>query len=148
MCDIKNALILVIDDNPDNLFLMEMILTQDGYRVEKAGGGREGIAKVHKLVPDLIILDMMMPDMTGFEVIEEIRPHKHLSHIPILICTANKFIRQKNIENIEGICYKPINIEDILVQINSLISCCDGDKSNKNTVVIDVNDKNPLYLKH
>lgn len=62
MCKIKDALVLVIDDCEDNLFLMELILVQDGYKVEKASSGKEGIAKIQKLIPDLIILDMMMPD--------------------------------------------------------------------------------------
>ena len=124
MCEIKDALILVVDDNPDNLFLMETVLTQDGYRVETANCGKEGIAKTHKFVPDLIILDMMMPDLTGFEVIEKIKLDKSLANIPILICTANKFVRQKNIENVEGICYKPINVESVLAKVNSLIACC------------------------
>lgn len=126
MCDVKDALVLVIDDCEDNLFLMELILMQDGYKVEKASNGKEGIAKIHQFVPDLIILDMMMPDMNGFDVIEQIKPYQHLSHIPIIICTANKFVQKKNIQEVASVLYKPIDIESILTQINSLIACCNN----------------------
>lgn len=124
MCEIKDALILVVDDNPDNLFLMETLLTLDGYRVETASCGREGIAKIHKLIPDLIILDMMMPDLTGFEVIEEIKIHQRLANIPIIVCTANKFVRHKNMQDVEAVCYKPINLESILAKVDSMVACC------------------------
>lgn len=125
MCDAKDALVLVIDDNLDNLFLMKLILIQSGYKVETACCAKEGLEKIHKLVPDLVILDMMMPDMTGFEVIEQIKPHRHLSKIPIVICTANEFVQKKNMEEVNDVCYKPIDIEDILARINSLIACED-----------------------
>lgn len=128
MCNVKDAVVLVIDDCEDNLFLMEMVLLQDGYKVETASCGAEGIKKIHQLVPDLIILDMMMPDMTGLEVVEHIKPYKDLARIPILLCTANRFIQQKDVDRIEeinDICYKPYDIGEIIAKINSLIACCD-----------------------
>lgn len=125
MCNQKDALVLVIDDNPDNLFLMEMVLAQEGYRVETATCGREGLAKIHKLRPDLIVLDMMMPDLTGFEVIEQIESYQNLAKIPIIICTANKFVQKKNIAEVIDVCYKPIEIENMLAKVNSLIACDD-----------------------
>jgi len=102
---------------------MELILVTDGYNVEKAGCGREGLAKIHNIVPDLIILDLMMPDMTGLEIIEHIRPFERLTRIPIILCTANRFIYQNDIVEIENICYKPIDIDNILNQVHSLTAC-------------------------
>jgi len=122
MCKTKDVVVLIIDDCQDNLFLMELILIEEGYKVAKANNGKEGVLKIHKLLPDLIILDLMMPDMTGLEVIEHIRPHQHLANIPILICTANKFIHQDDIVKIKNICYKPIDINNIVTQVNSLIA--------------------------
>ena len=123
MCQTKNAVVLVIDDCQDNLFLMELILLEDGYKVEKAGSGKEGINKIHNLVPDLIILDLMMPDMTGLEVIEHIQPHGHLANIPVLLCTANRFIHQDDVVKVDNICYKPIDINNMLTQVHTLINC-------------------------
>ena len=146
MCHIKDTLVLVIDDNPDSLLLMELTLLQDGYNVEKACCGKEGVTKIHQLVPDLIILDVMMPDMTGFEVVEHIKLYEHLSHIPIIICTANNFVCQENAEKVEGFFYKPINIDNILAQVNSLLARCHS--VNSTTLKIDVEDKDSLHLNH
>lgn len=123
MCKTKDAVVLIIDDCQDNLFLMELILIEDGYKVEKASSGKEGVIKIHKFIPDLIILDLMMPDMTGLEVIEHIQPHQHLSNIPVLLCTANRFIHQEDVVKVESVCYKPIDIDNILTQVHSLITC-------------------------
>ena len=121
MCGKKDIVVLVIDDCQDNLFLMELILLKEGYKVEKANCGKEGVRKIHQLLPDLIILDLMMPDMTGIEVIEHIRPYQHLSGIPVLMCTANKFVQQDDIVEVKNICYKPIDIGEILTQVHSLV---------------------------
>lgn len=128
MGDVKDAVVLIVDDCEDNLFLMEMVLLQDGYEVEKACCGKEGIEKIHEIVPDLIVLDLMMPDMTGLEVIEQIRPYESLTNIPILVCTANRFMQKEDItkiEEVDDVCYKPYDINDLLSKINSLITCCD-----------------------
>jgi len=118
-----NAVVLIIDDCQDNLFLMELILIEDGYEVEKADSGREGLTKIHQIVPDLIILDLMMPDMTGIEVIEQIKPHGHLANIPVLLCTANRFIHQNDIVKADNICYKPIDINNMLTLVHASIAC-------------------------
>jgi len=123
MCETKDTVVLIIDDCQDNLFLMELILMEEGYKVEKASCGKEGVRKIHQIVPDLIILDLMMPDITGFEVIEEIRPYQHLSNIPILLCTANRFVPQNEITRVKNICYKPIDVSKIIMQVHSLITC-------------------------
>ena len=120
MCITKDRKVLIVDDCQDNLFLMELILVTDGYTVEKACCGREGLAKIHKHIPDLIILDLMMPDMTGLEVIEQIELHQHLASIPVLLCTANKFIRRDKNVKVKNICYKPIDIDNVLNQVHSL----------------------------
>jgi CheY-like chemotaxis protein len=146
MCEFKDAVVLVIDDCKDNLFLLELILIEDGYEVVKANSGREGIAKIHELAPDLIILDMMMPDINGLEVIEQIKLYSHLSHIPILLCTANTYIQKEDVQQVDNICYKPIDITEIITQVNSLIPCCDS--VNIPTVIVDANNDNSLYLEH
>jgi len=146
MCEDKDAVVLVIDDNADNLFLLDLLLTSDGYRVETACCGREGILKVHQLVPDLIVLDMMMPDMTGFEVIDSVKAHQHLSHIPILLCTANVYINGHNFAEAIKVCHKPFDIDDMITQVHSLIACCNNAESP--TFVIDVDNSDPLYSEY
>lgn len=146
MCEIKDAVVLVVDDCEDNLFLLETILVQDGYKVETACSGGQAIEKIHQLVPDLVILDMMMPGMTGTEVIEQIKPFSHLAQIPIIICTANAYIAKQDLSGVANICYKPIEIGDMLTRVNSLIACCD--RISSPTIVLDINQNDPLYAEH
>ena len=144
MCDLKAPVVLVIDDCEDNLVLMELILTNNGYQVETACCGKEGISKTYELVPHLIFLDMMMPDMSGLDVLHSIKADRHLSQIPIIICTANRYITKDDVIGVEKICYKPFDINDILILANSLIDCCQS--VDGVIVVMDVNDKDSLRI--
>ncbi|MDZ4242681.1 MAG: response regulator, partial [Candidatus Omnitrophota bacterium] len=69
----KNRKILIIDDEPHVLKLCSLILSREGYQVVEASNGAEAIAKVEKDPPDLIIVDLMLPDMNGAEIIQAIR---------------------------------------------------------------------------
>ena len=119
----KNTVVLVIDDCQDNLLLMELILISEGYCVETACNGKSGLAKINELCPDLIILDMMMPDISGLEVMDSIKTDGKLSEIPILLCTANQYICKENAGKANDICYKPFDINELLVKINLLSPC-------------------------
>ncbi|MEM8829446.1 MAG: response regulator [Cyanobacteria bacterium P01_G01_bin.19] len=142
----KNYVVLAIDDNQDNLLLMDLILSQDGYWVEKACSGKEGIAKIHALIPDLIILDLMMPDMTGLEVIKAIKAHPHLSQIPVLICTANVQAKKIDLLPADSVCYKPFDIDDMLFRVKSLITYYD--RVGNSTSVSRTNCKSDRFYKH
>lgn len=124
MCVNKDAVVLVIDDCKDNLFLMELVLANDGYKVVTACNGKEGVTKATELIPSLIVLDMMMPDMSGAEVIEHIKASGKLAEIPIILCTANKRILKEEIKGIVDICYKPFDIDDMITRVNSFLECC------------------------
>jgi signal transduction histidine kinase/DNA-binding response OmpR family regulator len=80
--------ILVIDDDPMAVELVEAILTGEGFRVLKAYGGEEGIAVAHREVPALIILDLVMPTVDGFTVVERLRADSATAAIPIVILTS------------------------------------------------------------
>ena len=80
--------ILVVDDIEDNLFLLQTILTEEGYEVDVAQNGKLALSKVEALPPDLILMDAMMPKMDGYEVTRRIRRNKQLPFIPILLITA------------------------------------------------------------
>ena len=69
----RAARLLVIDDTPQNGRLLEAMLTPHGYTVGLALSGREGLAKLHSEPPDLVLLDILMPDMTGYDVCRRIR---------------------------------------------------------------------------
>jgi two-component system, cell cycle response regulator len=82
------ARILVVDDEPMNLELMEAMLTPAGYEVSMAGGGEEGLAAALRDKPDLILLDLMMPVLSGFEVCARLKSTPETQDIPILFVTA------------------------------------------------------------
>ena len=80
--------VLVVDDDPRAVELFAAHLAHGNYRVLRAGGGAEGLALAHAEHPDLIVLDLMMPEMSGFEVVERLKEDPATSAIPILVVTA------------------------------------------------------------
>ena len=80
--------ILVVDDNPDNAFLRQTILEAEGYRVEVAHSGIAALQQMRSNRPDLVLLDVMMPEMDGFKVVRKIRGDRHLRATPVVLITA------------------------------------------------------------
>jgi signal transduction histidine kinase/CheY-like chemotaxis protein len=80
--------ILVAEDKPDNLFLIEEILKSGNFEMLRAGNGQEAIEMAGRLTPDLILMDIQMPDISGLEAIKQIRQSPALQHIPIVALTA------------------------------------------------------------
>jgi len=84
----KKPLLLVVEDNADNLFTMKALLEND-YRVKEAYDGKEGVAKAIKLKPDLILMDISLPVMNGYEAFDAIRKEESLQKIPVVAVTAS-----------------------------------------------------------
>src|SRR5687767_4122895 len=84
----KEAKILLVDDEPDILNLLKFNLEKEGFEVETAGNGRTGIEKALKFRPDLILLDVMMPEMDGIETCIQLRENKELKNTVIAFLTA------------------------------------------------------------
>ena len=80
--------ILIVDDEPLNLVTLEAFLAQDGYELHFASSAREAYAAALTLHPDLILLDVMMPDMDGFAVCRQIRHDPVIARIPVVLITA------------------------------------------------------------
>jgi DNA-binding response OmpR family regulator/DNA-binding CsgD family transcriptional regulator len=80
--------ILVVDDNPDNLQAIGAILKTEGYRISMASDGKHGLSQARNICPDLILLDIVMPDMDGFETCRRLKSEKELQHIPVIFLTA------------------------------------------------------------
>ena len=81
-------LILVVDDVPDNVEMLQMRLESQGYEVVSAGDGEEALAKTRELLPDLVLLDVMMPKMDGIETVKQIKADASLPFIPVILVTA------------------------------------------------------------
>ncbi|HET7143269.1 MAG TPA: response regulator, partial [Anaerolineales bacterium] len=83
-----SSIILIVDDEPAGRQTLESILEGQGYRLEMAENGLEALEKAGQLLPDVILLDVMMPGMDGFEVCRRIRSNPALAEIPIIFLTA------------------------------------------------------------
>lgn len=91
--------ILCIEDEPEMIDLIRLILAQQGFDVQGADGGREGLAMVQENPPDLILLDLMMPDVDGWEVYQQIKADETLQNIPVIVVTA----KAQNIDKVLGL---------------------------------------------
>ena len=80
--------VLCIEDHPEMIELIRLILGREGFEVEGAVGGREGLKAIQERPPDLILLDLMMPDVDGWEVYRQIRADEELRQIPVIAVTA------------------------------------------------------------
>jgi len=86
--DITGKTIVYIEDEPELIDLVEQILNQKGYKVIGAVGGQEGLDIIRDQIPDLILLDLMMPDIEGWDVYQQIRGNESTKNIPVIILTA------------------------------------------------------------
>lgn len=83
-------LILVVDDNPDVRLALTTLLEDEGYEVAEADDGDVGLEAARERKPDLILLDLMMPRMNGFETLRELKRDEGLSDIPVVVLTARR----------------------------------------------------------
>ncbi|MFQ5936382.1 MAG: response regulator, partial [Acidiferrobacterales bacterium] len=116
------AKILVVDDEEKNVKLMEAMLLPRGYEIVKAYNGEEALQQVHKESPDLILLDVMMPVMNGFDVCKRLKDDPETRLIPIVIMTALGQIddRIKGIEaGADDFLTKPVNRDEVLARIQT-----------------------------
>ncbi|HEY1012647.1 MAG TPA: response regulator, partial [Herpetosiphonaceae bacterium] len=84
------APILVVDDSPDARDIIQTILAGQGYAAETVANGREALEWLERRQPGLIILDLMMPEVDGFEVLARLRDHPDHQHIPVIIVSAKE----------------------------------------------------------
>ena len=84
----RHALILIVDDDADNRAIMEIVLSREGFVTAIAGTGREALDRVAREPPDLVLLDLMLPDMSGYQVTATLKGNPGTSKIPIVMLTG------------------------------------------------------------
>ncbi|NJR51778.1 MAG: hybrid sensor histidine kinase/response regulator [Leptolyngbyaceae cyanobacterium CSU_1_3] len=115
--------ILVVDDTPDNCLLIQAILQDEGYQVELSDSGKDALDKIGRLAPDLILLDVMMPGMDGYEVTRRIRENSALPFIPILLTTAydQPSVAQGLDLGADDFIRKPVHFDELLARVRALL---------------------------
>jgi two-component system response regulator VicR len=122
-----NKFIVCIDDETDMIELLNLILKRKGYRVSGVTSGEAGLQKIRETLPDLVLLDLMMPDMGGWEVYQQIKADEKTNHIPVIIVTAKALTIDKvlglRIAKVDDYITKPFSpaaliksIEDVLAK--------------------------------
>jgi CheY-like chemotaxis protein len=115
--------ILVVDDLPDNYFLLQTVLENEGYQVEVADNGHAALERIASHPPDLVLLDVMMPGMNGFEVTRCIRQNQSLPFIPILLVTGYSEPTPADgfDAGADGFIRKPIDFDNLLSRIRAIL---------------------------
>ena len=142
--DKSNKKILIIDDNIRNIQVVANILKEEGYKIAIAQSGMKGIRVLNKVMIDLILLDVMMPEMSGFDVCKILKDHRFFKEIPIIFLTAKH--ESKDIVkgfNIGGVDYiaKPFNRNELLVRVHTHLTIKD-DKEIIEEQSVKLNDYN------
>lgn len=124
MTDMQNTKILLVDDEPNILIALEFLFEQEGYIVEKAFDGLQALEKAHVFRPQVIILDVMMPNLDGFEVAKRIRMMQGFDDVRILFLTA-KGTSQDKLKGYSsgGEVYitKPFDNEEVVRLVNEAV---------------------------
>lgn len=97
--DSKNQVVVCIEDEPTMIELVKLILTSKGFEVYGAMGGQEGLDLIAEKQPDVVLLDLMMPDMSGWDVYQQMKSDEAIRRIPVIVVTA----KAQNIDKVLGL---------------------------------------------
>jgi two-component system cell cycle response regulator DivK len=117
--------ILYVEDNPENRLLIRRILQAEGYQVIEAPSAIDALDIVQKVTPDLILMDINLPEMDGYTLTARMRTLPHLSHAPIIALTANvmRGDRERTLEaGCDGYIQKPVDVDLLPVLIQGFLS--------------------------
>lgn len=121
----NSAKILVVDDEPNIVLILEFLLQREGYHVEKAYNGLQALELANTFQPDIIVLDVMMPGMDGFEVARKMRSNPVLESAKIVFLTAKGTQRDKESGYANGAEYymiKPFDNDEFVNTINEIMA--------------------------
>ncbi len=121
--DIKR--ILCIEDEPEMIDLIRLILGRRGFEVKGAAGGNEGLRMVRDQHPDLVLLDLMMPDMDGWEVYQQMKADEATRSIPVIVVTAKAQSIDRvlglHIAKVDDYIAKPFSPQELLTSVEKVL---------------------------
>jgi DNA-binding response OmpR family regulator len=121
----KKHLILIVDDEEHILNSLKIYLTMEGFEVAIADRGKKALEFIEGTKPSLILLDIMMPEMDGFEVLSSIRKNDSMKDIPVVMVTAksqDEDILKGYKEQVSSYITKPFNLDELVGTINTILS--------------------------
>jgi len=123
--DFSQYSVVIVDDTPENIRLLAQLLSEQGYRVRSAPNGERALATVRKERPDLILLDILMPGMDGYEVCRQLKADEQLKDVPVIFISAlNEAFDKVTAFSVGGVDYvtKPFQIEEVLARVQTHLS--------------------------
>jgi CheY-like chemotaxis protein len=122
----KQSRILVIDDSTTNIVLLEAILAEKGYTIETALNAKEAFLRIEKQVPDLILLDLLMPKVSGFDFLEQLRKDEKTKKTPVIVISAitTDDENTRKINDLETVDFlrKPIDIQYLVTRVEEILN--------------------------
>jgi len=117
--------IVCIEDEPEMIDLVRLILGRRGFELIGAVGGQEGLETVRQVKPDLVLLDLMMPDMDGWEIYQHMKADEELRNIPVIIVTAKAQSIDKvlglHIAKVDDYITKPFGPQELIDSVNRVL---------------------------
>ncbi len=118
--------IVYIEDEEEMIDLVRLILSRKGFEVVGASGGRKGLELVRQLRPDLVLLDLMMPDMDGWDVYQQMRADEATRGIPVIVITAKAQSIDKvlglHIAKVDAYISKPFSPQDLVESVERVLA--------------------------
>ena len=126
MKDTPKRTIICVEDEPEMVDLIRLILTRKGFEVLGAGTGAEGLELIRKISPNLVLLDLMMPDMDGWEVYQQMKTDVTTRDIPVIVVTAKAQSIDKvlglHIAKVDAYVAKPFSPQELLTSVENVLS--------------------------
>jgi two-component system, OmpR family, response regulator VicR len=117
--------ILCIEDEPEMIDLIRLILSRRGFEISGANGGKEGLEMIRREHPDLVLLDLMMPQIDGWEVYQQMKSDPVLKTIPVIVVTAKAQSIDKvlglQIAKVDDYITKPFSPQDLLASVDKVL---------------------------
>jgi len=117
--------VVCIEDEPEMVDLIKLILGRKGFELTGAMGGREGLEVIRRVKPDLVLLDLMMPDIDGWEVYQQMKADDELKHIPVIVVTAKAQSIDKvlglHIAKVDDYVTKPFGPQELLQSVEKVL---------------------------
>ncbi len=125
MTEKKMKRILCIEDEQEMIDLIRLILTRRGFEVKGANGGKEGLESIRTERPDLVLLDLMMPDMDGWEVYQQMKADEATRNIPVIVVTAKAQSIDKvlglHIAKVDDYIAKPFSPQELMNSVDAVL---------------------------